>query len=257
MMATNRTLLEQARELQALAQTGLMYCKDPFDRERYERIRAMAVDMLSTQVDAPAGQVSRLLSAGYPTPKLDTRAAIFDEEGRILMTHENSGEWSLPGGWVDENQSIRSNAVKEVKEETGLDVRGERLIAVQDCANHNALTYPYGVLKFFVLCSRAGGWFSANIETTEIRYFEEDRLPRLSETRNTAEQIAMCFAAHRVKASAHARCAAPPGHRADGEHRFRTLTPNRRSRSCGKSVSRPCRTRWPSSCATGSARKAM
>lgn len=169
----------------------------PFDRERYERIRAMAVDMLSTQVDAPAGQVSRLLSAGYPTPKLDTRAAIFDEEGRILMTHENSGEWSLPGGWVDENQSIRSNAVKEVKEETGLDVRGERLIAVQDCANHNALTYPYGVLKFFVLCSRAGGWFSANIETTEIRYFEEDRLPRLSETRNTAEQIAMCFAAHR------------------------------------------------------------
>lgn len=65
MMATNRTLLEQARELQALAQTGLMYCKDPFDRERYERIRAMAVDMLSTQVDAPAGQVSRLLSAGY------------------------------------------------------------------------------------------------------------------------------------------------------------------------------------------------
>ena len=113
------------------------------------------------------------------------------------MPHQNSGEWSLPGGWVDENQSIRSNAVKEVKEETGLDVRGERLIAVQDCANHNALTYPYGVLKFFVLCSRAGGWFSANIETTEIRYFEEDRLPRLSETRNTAEQIAMCFAAHR------------------------------------------------------------
>ena len=50
MMATNRTLLEQARELQALAQTGLMYCKDPFDRERYERIRAMAVDMLSTPV---------------------------------------------------------------------------------------------------------------------------------------------------------------------------------------------------------------
>ena len=81
MMATNRTLLEQARELQALAQTGLMYCKDPFDRERYERIRAMAVDMLSTQVDAPAGQVSRLLSAGYPTPKLDTRAR--SEERRV------------------------------------------------------------------------------------------------------------------------------------------------------------------------------
>lgn len=93
MMATNRTLLEQARELQALAQTGLMYCKDPFDRERYERIRAMAVDMLSTQVDAPAGQVSRLLSAGYPTPKLDTRAAIFDEVGGYLTHRPTDRDW--------------------------------------------------------------------------------------------------------------------------------------------------------------------
>lgn len=97
------------------------------------------------------------------------------------MAHENSGEWSLPGGWVDEDQSVRSNAVKEVKEETGLDVRAERLIAVQDCANHNALTYPYGVLKFFVLCRRVDGRFTPNMETTEIRYFEEGRLPRLSE----------------------------------------------------------------------------
>lgn len=116
----------------------------------------------------------RLLSAGYPTPKLDTRAAIFDESGRILMAHENSGEWSLPGGWVDEDQSVRSNAVKEVKEETGLDVRAERLIAVQDCANHNALTYPYGVLKFFVLCRRVDGRFTPNMETTEIRYSRRD-----------------------------------------------------------------------------------
>ena len=144
MIAADRTLLEQARELQALAQTGLAYCKDPFDRERYERIRAIAVDMLAMQADVPAEEMRRLLSAGYPTPKLDTRAVIFDESGRILMAHENSGEWSLPGGWVDEDQSVRSNAVKEVKEETGLDVRAERLIAVQDCANHNALTYPYG-----------------------------------------------------------------------------------------------------------------
>lgn len=124
-MATNRTLLEQARKSQVLAQTGLMYCKGPFNRERYERVHAMAVNMLSTQADAPIGQVSRLLSVGYPTPKFDTRAAIFGEEDGILMTHENNGRWSLPGGWVDGNQSIRSSAVEEVKEETGLDVRGE------------------------------------------------------------------------------------------------------------------------------------
>ena len=74
MIAADRTLLEQARELQALAQTGLAYCKDPFDRERYERIRAIAVDMLAMQADVPA-------SAGYPTPKLDIRAAIATPTG--------------------------------------------------------------------------------------------------------------------------------------------------------------------------------
>ena len=78
MIAAGRTLLEQARELQALAQTGLAYCKDPFDRERYERIRAIAVDMLA---DVPAEEMRRLLSAGYPTPKLDTRAAIATPTG--------------------------------------------------------------------------------------------------------------------------------------------------------------------------------
>lgn len=190
-------LLDWGKELQALAQTGLMYGRDPFDRERYERIRAIAVDMLALQTDMPAERIRGLINAGYPTPKLDTRAAIFDADGRILLTHENSGEWSLPGGWVDENQSVRSNTIKEVKEEAGLDVTADRLIAVQDCANHNGLSFPYGVIKFFVLCTRIDGQFESNIETTEIRYFAEDQLPRLSTTRNTVEQIAMCFTAHR------------------------------------------------------------
>ena len=69
MIAADRTLLEQARELQALAQTGLAYCKDPLDRERYERIRAIAVDMLAMQADVSAEEMRRPLSAGYPTPK--------------------------------------------------------------------------------------------------------------------------------------------------------------------------------------------
>ena len=79
MIAADRTLLEQARELQALAQTGLAYCKDPLDRERYERIRA--VDMLAMQADVSAEEMRRPLSAGYPTPKLDTRAAIATPTG--------------------------------------------------------------------------------------------------------------------------------------------------------------------------------
>lgn len=147
--------------------------------------------------------------------------------------------------------------------------RGERLIAVQDCANHNALTYPYGVLKFFVLCSRAGGWFSANIETTEIRYFEEDRLPRLSETRKHRGTNRHVFCAHRDPGLDDAILSEPRegirtcvarhrlGHRADGEHRFRTLTPNRRSRSCGKIRVQAMQNQVAIVMQIGSARKSM
>ncbi|WP_051922735.1 NUDIX hydrolase N-terminal domain-containing protein [Bifidobacterium stellenboschense] len=190
-------LLDWSKELQALAQAGLMYGESPFDLERYERIRAIAVDMLAMQTDMPAAHIRGLINAGYPTPKLDTRAVIFNEDGCILLTHENDGGWSLPGGWVDVDQSVRSNTIKEVKEETGLDVTADRLIAVQDCANHNGLSFPYGVIKFFAQCTCVGGRFVPNIETTETGYFAEDRLPQLSTTRNTVEQIAMCFTAHR------------------------------------------------------------
>ena len=133
---------------------------------------------------------------GYQTPKLDTRAAIF-EEGKILLVRENNGKWSLPGGWVDVNVSVKENTIKEVKEESGLDVSADKIIAVQDRAKHNLPVYAYGVCKVFVLCSVLGGQFVENIETTEFQYFGEFEIPELAEEKNNLEQIKMCFRAYR------------------------------------------------------------
>lgn len=69
--------------------------------------------------------------SGYQTPKLDTRAAIFKDD-KILLVHENDGSWSLPGGWVEVNLSLKENTLKEIKEETGLDANAERIIALHD-----------------------------------------------------------------------------------------------------------------------------
>ena len=103
---------------------------------------------------------------------------------------------SLPCGWVDVLETAKSNTIKEVKEETGLDVETVRLIAVQDRNKHNKPVYAYGVWKVFVLCERIGGEFVENIETTEIKYFGLDELPdNLAEEKCTKEQIAMCFQA--------------------------------------------------------------
>ncbi len=174
----NMKWLEWAKELQFLAQVGLTYTKDDFDKERYERIRAIAAEMMSLQSGLPLERVQDLFcnETGFQTPKMDTRAAIFSGN-KILLVKEKNGKWSMPGGWVDVMQTIKSNTVKEVREEAGLDVEAVRIIAMQDRNKHNQPPYAYNVCKVFVLCKVLGGSFQPNIETVDSRYFGLDELP--------------------------------------------------------------------------------
>ena len=196
-MNSEEKWLKWAMELQSLAQAGLTYSKDPYDKERYNQIRDISAEILAYKSDISVEKVKDLFcnEVGYQTPKLDTRAAIF-ENGKILLVKENNGKWSLPGGWVDVNVSVKENVIKEVKEESGLDVSADKIIAIQGRAKHNLPLYPYGVCKIFVLCSILGGEFEKNIETTEFQYFDKDKLPDLATEKNTVEQIAMCFEAY-------------------------------------------------------------
>ena len=198
-MPHNKQWLDWVVELQSLAQAGLTYGKDPYDKERYQRIREIAAEMMGRLSDLPTETVKNLFcnETGYQTPKIDTRAAIFEGE-KILLVQEKDGRWSLPGGWCDVNVSVGENTVKEVKEEAGLDVRPQRIIAVQDRNKHNQPPYAYGVCKIFFLCALLGGRFEENIETTGFDYFSEDALPLLAVEKNTEEQIRMCFAAYRA-----------------------------------------------------------
>lgn len=190
----NRKWLDWAVELQSIAQAGLFYGKDKFDLERYEKIREISAEMISYKTDISVEKVKDLFcnETGYQTPKLDTRAAIFQDD-KILLVKENNGTWSLPGGWVDVNVSVKENVVKEVKEEAGLDVVAKTVIAVQDREKHNLPIYAYKVCKIFVLCTVIGGGFEENIETVESRYFGIDELPALATEKNNEEQIKMCF----------------------------------------------------------------
>lgn len=196
-MPQNKQWLDWVIELQSLAQAGITYGKDPYDKERYQRIREIAAGMMGCLSDLPTETVKDLFcnETGYQTPKIDTRAAIFEGE-KILLVQEKDGRWSLPGGWCDVNVSVGENTVKEVKEEAGLDVRPQRIIAVQDRNKHNQPPYAYGVCKIFFLCTLLGGQFEENIETTGFDYFSEDALPLLAVEKNTEEQIRMCFAAY-------------------------------------------------------------
>ena len=192
--------LKWAVELQFIGQTGCHYSQDVYDLERFERIRQLSSEIVSQYSGLPMAHVSNVFcnETGFQTPKLDCRAAIFDQ-GKILLVKENSGYWSLPGGWVDVNQSIRANTVKEVKEEAGLDVIATRLIALQDRNLHNTPIYAYGICKVFVQCEVVGGHFVANSETIESGWFSQEQLPELSEDKTTAQQIALCFEAYHTE----------------------------------------------------------
>ena len=198
-MDKNEKWLQWAIELQSLAQAGLTYGKDAYDMERYKRIREISAEILSSMSDIPTEIVRNLFcnETGYQTPKIDTRAAIF-KDGKILLVCENNGKWSLPGGWCDVNVSVGENTIKEVKEESGLDVSAVSIIAIQDRAKHNLPLYAYGICKVFVLCTIVGGCFQENIETTGFDYFSENNLPELATEKNNEEQIRMCFDAYRA-----------------------------------------------------------
>lgn len=192
--------LEWAKELQFIAQAGLTYTKDLFDMERFERIREISAEIMSLQSKLPLSEIKDLFcnETGFQTPKLDTSAAIF-KDNKILLVEENDGTWSMPGGWVDVMETVKSNTVKEVKEEARLDVDAVRVIALHDRNLHNQPPYAYNVCKVFVLCEVKGGCFHPNIETVGSGYFSLDELPPLSVDKNSYQQIEMCFTARSEK----------------------------------------------------------
>ncbi len=193
--------LKWAIEIQSLAQSGLAYTDNVYDIERYERLREISAEMLAEKTDLSIEKVKDLFcnETGYQTPKIDTRAVIF-KDNKILLVHENNDTWSLPGGWCDVLESVKSNTIKEVKEETGLDVKAIKVIAIQDRNKHNKPIYAYSVCKVFILCDIIGGEFKENIETTEIKYFALNEIPNnLAEEKTSKEQIEMCFKSYNDK----------------------------------------------------------
>lgn len=128
-MKTNDKLIDWAIELQSLAQAGLTYGKDTFDKERYQKIREISVEMMSEKSGLPINKVKNLFcnEVGYQTPKIATRTAIFKDE-KILLVKENNNRWSLPGGWCEVNLSVEENFIKETKEEAGINIKVENIL---------------------------------------------------------------------------------------------------------------------------------
>ena len=184
-----------AQELQFLAQCSLAYSKDKFDRERSERIREIACEMLSYKYDLPIEKIKMDFASeiGYQTPKVETRAAIIKDNKILLVKEQLDGKWALPGGYQDVNVSVRENVIKEASEEAGAVVQPLKVVAVLDYNRHHHVNFPLGMVKIFVLCEYINHSFNENTETLGAEFYSLDDLPELSITRTTKKQLEMCF----------------------------------------------------------------
>ena len=119
-----------AREMQALAQTGLAFSRDQYDQQRYERLRALAAQIVAEHTGIAMSDIEMMFSqqTGYATPKLGVRGAVF-QGNKILLVREkeDADRWTLPGGWADMNESPAEAVAREVREEAGLKVRPYKL----------------------------------------------------------------------------------------------------------------------------------
>ena len=187
-----------AREMQAMAQTGLTFTKDSFDRQRYERLRELAALLMAQGSDSEYDAIIELLrrETGYGTPKVDVRGAAF-VNGRVLMVRElTDGKWTLPGGWADVNQTPRECVLREIAEESGFNAQALKLAAVYDYQRNNRPNHLDSIYKLFFICEITGGEARASNETSEVGFFSRDALPPLSVGRSTAAQIDKMFEHH-------------------------------------------------------------
>jgi len=191
--------LDWATRLQAIAQTGLTFAHDPYDVERYEALREIAAEMLSAGSDAELSYIRGLFAeqAGYATPKVDVRGAVFRDDAILLVKERSDGGWTLPGGWADVGDAPSLAVEREIAEESGYQARAVKLLAFYDRNQHGHPPYPFHAYKVFFLCELTGGAAQPSGETSEVGFFHEDALPELSLTRTVPSQIARLFEHYR------------------------------------------------------------
>lgn len=190
--------LQWAREIQAIAQTGMSYSPDPFDVERYTRLRQIAAEMMASGDHELAGRLNSLFATqvGHATPKIDVRAAVFRDDTILLVQETEDDAWTLPGGWADPGESPSEAVERETREESGFAVKVNRLLALYDRDRHPHPPLAFHVYKLFFDCELVGGAPATSFETSAVEFFEIDSLPPLSIDRVLPLQIQRLYTLH-------------------------------------------------------------
>lgn len=182
---TRAELLRWSETLSGIARTGLGFSQVQFERERYEEILHVASDMrVAAGHDLVReelhGEWMRSVGSGVPgyvTPKIAVGAVVGNDDGELLLLQRaDSGHWLYPTGWADIGYSPAEVAVKEVREETGIECEPVSVLSIVDGLRHGFTTVPLYSIVFF--CRATGGSLEPHpLEATDVGWFREDNLP--------------------------------------------------------------------------------
>src|SRR5699024_700349 len=194
-MNMNDKWLQWARRIQAISQSGLHFSKDACDIERYEELRQISAEIIANYSEFDMKAVNNLfaLEKGYQTPKMAVRGAVFKDNKILIVRERIDDRWSLPQGFCEVGVSSSEKVIKEIQEESGHDVKAQKLLAVLYMHKREHISPPYHDYKTFIQCGIIGGKPTASLETKDVHFFSKDHLPKLSTGRNTEAQIHMLF----------------------------------------------------------------
>jgi ADP-ribose pyrophosphatase YjhB (NUDIX family) len=194
-MKDDTSILVWARKVQAIAQTGLAFTHDEYDRERYTQLQELVASIIASELDIPIRRAKALWDQddGYATPKVDVRGCVFDGDKVLLVRERSDGKWTFPGGWVDVNDAPSEAVVREIFEESGYLAKAIKLAALVDKNRHPHPPSVHHIYKLFFLCELTGGTATISNETDAVEFFPVNALPELSTGRTLASQIARMY----------------------------------------------------------------
>ena len=180
-----------AKKINSIAQSGLAFTKDKYDRERYTELQNLSIEILNHITDIDSGKLEFVFNRdiGYQTPKVGVRAIIFRDDKILLVKERMDGKWCPPGGYADTGMLPSEIAINEVKEESGFDVKPIRILGLIDYNKHQSRPFPFDIYQLFMACEITGGEATAGLETSDVGFFDMEDLPELSDRRVTKEQL--------------------------------------------------------------------
>lgn len=190
-----------AKKINSIAQAGLTFTKDEFDKERYLELQQLSIEILNNITDIDTQKLDFVFNRdiGYQTPKVGVRAVVFREDKILMVKERMDNKWCLPGGYADTGMTPSEIVMNEVKEESGYDVKPIRILGLIDYNKHQSKPFPFDLYQLFMECEITGGEAKIGIETSDVGFFSIDNLPELSVRRVTKEQIIKMFELYRNK----------------------------------------------------------